>query len=190
MACTLIVSDPHKILCLILTSDSGVPLMMLGVGLLIPFRSAQVSIGLIAMTQIFLSISSGAVVLTSEIAMMSQGQHQHVAVILACLNLFCSIGSAIGQTLSSAIWTGIFPGALRRNLPPGTNVASIYGSLKVQLSYPIGSVERIAINAAYAHTQRLMLIASLGSLAGAIICVCLWRNTKISDFKQVKGTVA
>lgn len=168
----------------------GVPLMMLGVGLLIPFRTPGTNIGLIAMTQIFLSFSSGAVVLTGEIAMMAPGGHQHVAVILACLNLFCGIGSAIGQTVSAAIWTGSFPNALERYLPEDAEVVQIYSKLTTQLSYPLGSPERDGIIRAYGYSQRLMLITSLGGLAGACICVCLWRNINVKNMKQTKGIVA
>jgi MFS family permease len=168
----------------------GVPLMMLGTGLLIPFRSPGTNIGLIVMTQIFLSFSSGAVVLTGEIAMMAPGGHQHVAVILACLNLFCSIGSAVGATVSGAIWTGTFPQALARNLPEGTDVARIYGQLPVQLSYPLGSPERDGIIRSYGHSQRLMLITSLGGLTGACVAVCCWRSINVKNMKQTKGLVA
>lgn len=168
----------------------GIPLMMLGTGLLIPFRSPGTSIGLVAMCQIFLSFSSGAVVLTGEIAMMAPGGHQHVAVILACLNLFCSIGSAVGATVSGAIWTGTFPQALARNLPEDVDVASIYGQLPVQLSYPFGRPERDGIIRAYGYSQRLMLITSLGGLAGACIAVLCWRNINVKNLKQTKGVVA
>lgn len=67
---------------------------------------------------------------------MAAASHQHVAVVLAFLALFSSIGGAIGQTVAAAIWTGLMPGALDRNLPAShqAEATSIYASLETQLS--------------------------------------------------------
>ncbi|CAG9954847.1 unnamed protein product [Clonostachys rosea f. rosea IK726] len=168
----------------------GVPLMMLAVGLMYHFRTDQAAVGLIVMTQIFAGASSGAVVLCGEMAMMSPSDHQHIAAIIAILNLFCSMGSAVGGTVSAAIWTGVFPKKLKEYLPEGTNIAPIYGDLKVQIGYASGSPERLAIKRAYADSQKLMFTTSLCLLAGALICVVFWRDIKVKQIKQTKGVVA
>ncbi|KAJ5767069.1 uncharacterized protein N7511_004685 [Penicillium nucicola] len=165
------------------------PLMILGVGLMIKFRQPDAGIGYICMTQIFVAFAGGTTVICGELAMMAPSDHQHIAVVLAILNLFSSIGSAIGGTVSAAIWTSQFPKALAKYLPSEVNVASVYSNINVQLSYPFGSLERNAIAHAYGDAQRYMLITSVCMLALAWGCTALWRDIKVKDFKQVKGTV-
>jgi MFS family permease len=167
----------------------AIPLMMLGVGLMIEFRRPNSDIGYIVMTQIFVAFSGGTIVLCGELAMMAPSNQQHIAAIIAILNLFGSIGSAVGGTVATAIWTSVFPAALRRYLPPEVDANKVYGSIIAQLYYRPGTPARDAINRSYGEAQRYMLITSLALLGGAFICVALWRDIRIKDLKQVKGRV-
>lgn len=167
----------------------AIPLMMLGVGLMIEFRRANSDIGYVCMTQIFVAFAGGTIVLCGELAMMAPGGHQHIAAIIAILDLFGSIGSAAGSTVATAIWNSVFPDRLRKYLPPGVDVNRVYGSIVFQLAYKQGTPARDAINRAYGDAQRYMLITSISLLAGALICVMLWRDIKVKDVKQVKGRV-
>ncbi|KAF9631134.1 putative siderophore iron transporter protein [Lasiodiplodia theobromae] len=166
-----------------------VPLMMLGVGLMIHFRQAGQSIGYIVMTQIFVAFAGGPIVICGEMAMLSPSGHQHVAVIMAVLDLFGSIGSAIGGSIAAAIWTGTFYKNLVKYTPEGTDVASIYSDITVQTSYAVGSPERNGINRAYGDSQRIMCITSVCILCGALASVALWRNLNVKSIKQVRGNV-
>ncbi|KAK3303906.1 major facilitator superfamily domain-containing protein [Chaetomium strumarium] len=167
----------------------AVPLMLLGVGLMIQFRQPDAAIGYVVMTQVFVAFAGGPIVICVELAMMSTVDHQHIAAILAILDLFSSVGYAVGSTVSAAIWTGSFPAALRRHLPAGAPVEAIYSSLYTQLGYVWGSPIRQGIALAYADAQRYMLITSVCLLAGALIATAFWRDVKLKD-KQVKGLVA
>ena len=169
----------------------GMPLTILGVGLMILFRQAGQGVGYVVMCQIFIAFGGGTLVITSQTAAMAAASHQHVAVVLAFLALFSSIGGAIGQTVAAAIWTGLMPGALDRNLPAAhrAEAANIYASLETQLSYPWGSPARDAINQSYSECQRIMLIIATCALIPSWICVACWRDIKVKDFKQVKGRV-
>jgi len=141
------------------------------------------------MTQIFTAVAGGTIVIAGELAMMAPSDHQHMAVIIAVLNLFCSIGSAVGSTVSAAIWTGTFYNNLVKNVPAGVNVADIYASLPNQLSYKWGSPERTGIAQSYADSQRLMLITSICMLSCALIAAAFWRDINVKNIKQVKGRV-
>ncbi|RVX69420.1 hypothetical protein B0A52_06483 [Exophiala mesophila] len=167
----------------------AVPLMMLGVGLMIHFRRPNSDIGYIVMTQIFVAFSGGTIVLCGELAMMAPSDHQHIAVIVAILNLFGSIGSAAGGTVATVIWTTVFPRELRKCMPPEVDVDRVYGSIIAQLFYRPGTPARDCINNAYGEAQRYMLITSLALLSGALISVAMWRDIKVKDNKQVKGRV-
>ncbi|CAI7588271.1 unnamed protein product [Penicillium glandicola] len=165
------------------------PLMILGVGLMIKFRQPDAGIGYICMTQIFVAFAGGTTVICGELAMMAPSDHQHIAVILAMLNLFGSIGSAIGSTVSAAIWTSQFPKALAKYVPPEVSVATVYSDITAQLSYEWGSPARNAIARAYGDAQQYMLITSVCMLVVAWGCAAMWRDIKIKDLKQVKGRV-
>lgn len=167
----------------------AIPLMMLGVGLMIEFRRPNSDIGYIIMTQIFVAFSGGTIVLCGEMAMMAPSDQQHLAAILAILNLFGSTGTAAGGTVATAIWTSVFPASLHKYLPAGVDVDKIYGSIVAQMYYRQGTLERDGINRAYGDAQRYMLIASLCLLAAALISVAFWRDIRVKDIKQVKGRV-
>lgn len=169
----------------------GVPLTILGVGLMIAFRQPDVNIGYIIMCQIFIAFSGGTLVICEQMAAMAATTHQYVAVVLAVEGMFSSIGGAIGSTVAAAIWTGVFPKRLAEYLPEEAqaNLTMIYGDLVTQLSYPVGSPTRTAINHAYGDAQKLMIIAATAVLAIAVVAVAFWRDIKVKDFKQVKGTV-
>lgn len=167
----------------------ALPLMILGVGLMIHFRQASQSIGFIIMTQIFVAFAGGPVVIAGEMAMMAPSDHQHVAVIMAILDLFCSIGSAIGSAISSAIWTGTFYRELSVRLPAGAPIDKIYADINWQTKFAPGSIERIAIQNAYGASQRYMLIPSVCLLFCAWLCAWVWRDLDLEKNDQVEGVV-
>jgi MFS family permease len=167
----------------------SMPLMILGVGLMIEFRRPDTNIGYVIMTQIFTAFAGGPIVICVELAMMSTVEHQQIAAILAILDLFGSVGSAVGSTVSAAIWTGTFKDALRKHLPESAPIETIYGSLYPQLGYVVGDPIRHGIAMAYGEAQRYMLITSVCILGVAWVFTAFWRDVKLND-KQVKGLVA
>lgn len=169
----------------------GVPLTILGVGLMIAFRQPNVNIGYVVMCQIFIAFAGGTLVICEQMAVMAATSHQYVAVVLAVEGMFASVGGAIGSTVAGAIWTGVFPARLADLLPADAlpDLTLIYGSLEKQMSYPMGSPARDAIMQAYGDAQKSMIIAATAVLSIALVSVAVWRDIKVKDFKQVKGVV-
>lgn len=146
------------------------------------------------MTQVFKAISSGTLIICEELAAMAVVPHNEVAVMIAVLGLFSPIGDGVGRSISGAIWTSQLPSALRKYLPPSvganaTEVANIYGSLPVQLTYEWGSAERVAIVSAYGEVQRKMLITGVSFLPLALGSVLFWRDVNVKGLEQTKGRV-
>ncbi|KAK8103765.1 siderophore iron transporter [Apiospora kogelbergensis] len=170
----------------------AIPFTILGAGLMILFREPDVNIGYIIMCQIFIAVAGGGIVITEQVAALAATSHQYIAVVLAIEGMFASVGGAIGTTVATAIWTGIFPGKLEAYLPEEekANVLDIYGSLEIQQSFPIGSPARDALARAYGETQKLMLIAATVVLIIPWVAAMCWRDINVKKFKQVKGTVA
>lgn len=169
----------------------GVPLWILFTGLMIHFRTPGTPIGLVIMCEVFTSLAGGTLAQVEIIAVMSSVPHRDVAVSLALLALVTSVGGAVGQTISGAIWTNTLPGKLQEYLPDDlkSQAATIYGDLTVQLGYEWGSPAREAIVQAYGDTQKYMLIASVAASVGSLIWVSIMRNETLKDKTQTKGVL-
>lgn len=169
----------------------GVPLTLLGVGLMIHFRQPDQDVGYIVMCQIFVAFGGGILVICEQMTVMAVSAHQNIPEILAMESMMSSVGSSIGLTIAAAMWTGIFPKKLTKNLPESAmdNFANIYGDLTVQSSYPVGSETRTAIDKSYGETQRLMLITAFCVYALALAFVAMWKSINVKKIKQVKGVV-
>lgn len=169
----------------------GVPITILGVGLMIAFRQPDVSVGLIVLCQVLIAFSGGALVICEQMAAMAATSHRYIAVVLAVQAMSASVGGAVGSTVAAAVWTGVFPARLAEYLPPESRdkLAEIYADITVQLSYPIGTATRSAIARAYADAQKNMLAAATAVLVVALVAVAVWRDIPVKDFKQVKGRV-
>lgn len=168
-----------------------VPFYTLGLGLMIYFRQPNQKIGYIVMCEIFISIGGSVFILLVQIACLAAVDHQYVAAVLAVLYVFGSVGGAIGNTISGTIWTNTFYKALLRNLPESAlpNVTMIYADLATQLSYPVGSAERLAIQNAYGYAQTRMLAAGVGFSGLMFVWIFLFRNLDLSKKIQTKGIV-
>ncbi|GAO46566.1 putative siderochrome-iron transporter [Saitoella complicata NRRL Y-17804] len=167
------------------------PLMMLGAGLMIHFRQPDVNIGYVVMCQIFIAFAGGTLVICEQMAVMAAASHQHVAVMLAFVGLFSSVGGAIGDAIAGAIWTNTLPKALEAALPDDLKnmTNTLYLSTTTQLSYDFGTPERTAIIDAYGVAQRRMCIAATCVLVIAWASIFIWRDIHVDKKRQVKGVV-
>jgi hypothetical protein len=169
----------------------AVPIYIFSLGLMIHFRKPDMNIGYVVMCEIFISIGGSIFILCMQLAVLAAVDHQHVAAVLALLFVCGTIGGAIGNTISGAIWTNTFKPALEMYLPESAlpNVTSIYGDLVVQLSYPVGSPERLAIQEAYGYAQTRMLAAGTGVMSLSFIWTFMMRDINVSKLTQNKGIV-
>jgi hypothetical protein len=169
----------------------GVPITILGVGLMIKFRQPDVNIGYIVMCQIFIAFGGGTLVICEQMTVMAVSSQEIIPALLSMEGMVTSIGQALGSTIVEALWSGIFPQKLAKYLPKSaqSSLADIYGSIIVQSSYPIGSPTRDAINQAYGDTQRLMLITATCLHLLTWGSVVFWEDVNIKNIEQVKGLV-
>lgn len=169
----------------------GMPMTLLGVALMIVFRQPEVNIGYIVMCQLFIAFGGGTLVITQQVGAMAATTHQYVAVVLAMLAVFTSIGGAIGSSVAGAVWGGTFSSDLARFLPVESQADAplIAGNLTMQISYPLGDPTRIGIQNAYGNSQRIMLIAATAITCLGFPAVIMWRAIDTRKRKQVKGLV-
>ncbi|GJC83247.1 MFS siderochrome iron transporter 1 [Colletotrichum liriopes] len=171
------------------TGLAGVPFMVLGTALLIPYRTPSTSVGVLVVLQMLNGLGTGIFAACGQISIQSVVTHQEIATVMAIWGLFGSIGATVGYAIASGLWNNIVPVALERNLPDyaKNQTAAIFGSLDVQLSYPMGDPIRDAIIATYADVQHKMVIAGAAFIPVCLICVLCWKHVNIKKLEEEKG---
>ncbi|RFU25912.1 hypothetical protein B7463_g10421, partial [Scytalidium lignicola] len=169
----------------------AVPLYVFAQGLMTHFRKPNQNIGYIVMCQIFISIGGSVFIIVEQIGILAASDHQHIAAVLALLNVIGNVGAAIGNAISGSIWTNTFPQALARYLPESAlpDLDDIYNDLDTQLSYEVGSPTRLAIQNAYGYAQERMLIAGTAIMALSFIWILFIRNINVIKVQQTKGII-
>ncbi|KAI1324309.1 MFS general substrate transporter [Xylariaceae sp. FL0255] len=170
---------------------AALPVHIIGGALMIVFRRPDNHMFWLVFCQILITIGGSTLVICQQMAVMAVAKHGELASAMAILSLAGYLGTAIGSSLSGAIWNSTLPGALTEQLPNLTliEIGSIASDLKKQLSYPLGSPTRDAIIAAYGKSQMRMCIAGTLITLLEIGAVMIWRDVRMSRSKQVKGTV-
>lgn len=169
----------------------GLPLMMLGSGLMIHFRGADEGLGYVIMCQIFIAFAGGTMVIGNDMAVMAGGSREGIPLALALLGLFNSVGQSIGAAICAAIYNNTFLSALKSRLPAADQHLAetlLLGSYSAQIVYPVGSPVREACAYAWGQSQKMNCIASTCVLILGIPAIVMWKNYNV-DKKQVKGTV-
>lgn len=92
------------------------------------------------MSRILISIGGGCSVMTSQLATQASVPHQDMAIAIAILGLWTSIGGGVGSAIAGAVWTQRLPAQLAANLGgilSAEELALMYGDVTVaQLAEP------------------------------------------------------
>ncbi|KAF2124426.1 siderophore iron transporter-like protein mirB [Dothidotthia symphoricarpi CBS 119687] len=171
------------------TCYTGVPIMLLGTALLIPFRQPSTNPGVLALTQVLVGLGTGIFATCAQLAVMVPVTHQQVASALAFWGLFGSFGSSIGYSIAGAIWNNVMPAQLYNRLPEESKsrAAEIFSDIVIQSSFLDGTPERDAIVGAYAHAQRLMVITGSCFVPLCFASILIWKNINIKKLEEEKG---
>ncbi|KAL6703648.1 hypothetical protein ACN47E_009422 [Coniothyrium glycines] len=171
------------------TSYAGVPIVLLGTALLIPFRTPSTNPGVIAFTQVLVGIGTGIFVTCAQLAVMSPVTHQEIAVVNALWGMFGSFGSSIGIAIASAMWNNILPQQLYNRLPEASkgDYLTIFGDITIQSGFLDGTPERDAVVGAYAHVQRLFVITGACLVPLCLASIFIWKNINVKKLEAEKG---
>ncbi|KAL6883168.1 major facilitator superfamily domain-containing protein [Trichoderma longibrachiatum] len=149
---------------------AGTCLFMVAFGLLIHYRGSTADsarIGVIA-AQVVLGFAGGLFPYTAQASIQVGLKHENLAVMTGLFLALYNIGSALGNTVSGAMWTQILPQQLETRLAGINSTLAIeaYGNpLAAIVPYPPGTPERDAIIDSYQYIQRLLTITG--------ICICV-----------------
>ena len=164
----------------------GTILFLVAFGLLIRYRGSSASgdrSGVIG-AQVLLGIAGGMFPYPAQASLQVHVKHEHLALMTGIYLALYQIGSALGNTVSGAVWTQVGPSTLAKNLADiNSTVAELtYANpFAMILEYPIGTPERTAIIKSYQHIQRLLCIVGICLVLPLIIFACLCPNSKLND---------
>ncbi|KAL9028359.1 MAG: hypothetical protein Q9196_003264 [Gyalolechia fulgens] len=171
---------------------AGAAIYLLGTGLMIRYRTEASSTAQIVGTQIAIGIGGGMVNVPVQLGVQASVSHGEVAAATAVFLTIVEIGGAVGSAISGSVWTKNVPKKLALYLPldAQANATSIFGSLSLAQSYPIGSPERIAINRSYQETMNILLTIAVCLSVPLLPLSLIMSNYKLSQMDQkVKGNV-
>ncbi|CAK7266058.1 hypothetical protein SEPCBS119000_001828 [Sporothrix epigloea] len=169
----------------------GIPVSILGAGLLIKFRSSEYSIGLNILAQIFIGLGWGVLLLGYEMAAYAASDRDGIPIVYSLIGLSCSLFSSVALAVVTSIYNSVFPAALLRRLPADTmaDYMTIFeGGSTTQMLYPVGSGTRDAISYAWGETQKYLCILAAAIMVLGFPATYIWKDYRV-DRKQVKGTV-
>ena len=157
---------------------------MVAFGLLIHYRGGNgrdAHSGIIG-AQVLLGIAGGMFPYPAQASIQAATKHEHVAVITGLYLASYNIGSALGNTVSGAIWTQVVPGELTSRIGNATEALQWYASpLDLVALYPPGTPNRDAAIDSYKHVQRLLCITGICLCAVLIFFSCVIRNPRLGD---------
>ncbi|CAK7244658.1 MAG: ferrioxamine B transporter [Sporothrix thermara] len=164
----------------------GTTLFLVAFGLLIRFRGSPTSSnrsGVIG-AEVLLGIAGGMFPYPAQASIQASLKHENLAVMTGLFLATYNIGSALGNTVSGALWTQVLPATLEDHLDSinSTLAAAVYANpLAMAVEYPVGTVERTAMIEAYKHVQRLLTITGICLCVPLIALAMALRNPKLND---------
>ncbi|CAD6912035.1 unnamed protein product [Tilletia controversa] len=161
----------------------GVVIRLIGVSLMIKYRNADDPTIVLVLCQLLQGIGGGSIAIVMQVAVQIAVQRKDVAAVTALELLTAEIGAAIGSALAGMLFAGDLPKQLALALPqlPTEERNSIYSSLQVALSYPMGSPIRNGISEAWVQTMRLLCITATLFLLPALFFALALPNLTLPE---------
>ncbi|KAI5950989.1 hypothetical protein KGF54_004063 [Candida jiufengensis] len=140
-----------------------------------------------------MGFGAGFLTYSTQVSLCSVTNHEYMGIIIS-IHLSCYyIGSALGNSVSGAIWTNKMHGVIlenmeQMNISNATALASYaYGSpFEFILDNTWGSPERIAVVVSYAEVQKYLCIAGLVLCIPMIIFPFLLRDHKLESVQSLE----
>ncbi|KAB8251527.1 major facilitator superfamily domain-containing protein [Aspergillus flavus] len=164
---------------------AGTILFAVAFGILIQFRGGTGSSsysGIIG-GEILLGIAGGMFPYPAQASIQAATKHEHLAVITGLYLAVYNIGSAIGGTISGAVWRQRMGKELTKHLGGANETLTdlAFGKpFDFIVSYPVGTPEREAVILAYKEVQRILCITGICLTVPLIIFSLCIRNPRLT----------
>ncbi|KAM4058807.1 major facilitator superfamily protein [Hirsutella rhossiliensis] len=165
----------------------GTALYMVAFGLLIHYRGSTSGSGRAGVigAQVLLGVAGGMFPYTAQASLQVGLKHENLAVATGIYLAMYNVGSALGNTVSGAMWSQLLPAKLDETLADlnSTLAAAAYADpfTNVVAAYPVGTPERTAVVDAYQSIQRILCITGVCLCVPLIFFAMMLRNPKLSN---------
>ncbi|KAK4984267.1 hypothetical protein LTR50_006714 [Elasticomyces elasticus] len=162
----------------------GSCIYLMGIGLMIRYRTEGASTVALVGCQIAVGIGGGMLNVPAQLGVQASASHQEVAAATAVFLTILEIGGAVGSAISGAVWTANIPIKLAEYLPAESHdqATAIFGNITLaSQGWPMGSPTRIAINRAYQETMTKLLTIAVCVCVPLIPLSLLMKNYKLDE---------
>lgn len=153
----------------------GLGVKIIGVGILLDGGRATSSTAALVLAQIIVGAGGAFSVVGSQVASQASVPHQDVALVIALLSLWSTIGGSIGAAIAAVIWDTKMPVLLREYLPANTTdaeVTAFFGDITTIRAYDFDSPTRQGAIRAYQETLWYLIVVALGLSFIPLIASC------------------
>lgn len=164
----------------------GTSIYMIGFGLLIRYRGSLAGnskVGVVA-GQVLLGFGSALFSWPAQASMQAHIKHEHLAVMTGTFLASYNVGSAIGNTISGAIWTQLLPSSLQAELSginPALAISAYKDPFTAIAEWPMGTPERTAIVSSYQYIQHRITITGICLCVPLMAFALAVRDPKLND---------
>lgn len=102
------------------------------------------------------------------------------------------IGSATGSAIGGAIWTHVLFSRLLIYLPDASKnkAGAIRDSFTFASSFPVGSLERTAINNSYTDVMHIQFVVTLGFMGASFLASLFIQDVDLKEMDKSKQSEA
>lgn len=163
----------------------GTALWLIGLGVLYHFRGGEGSKDGVIGALVVIGLGTTMFSYPITVSVQSATSHDNMALVSGMTYTLYRVGSAVGNSVSGAVWTNILPGRLAKNLAPFNNeTLSSYAystPYSFIIDYPWGTPERDAVVEAYKHIQRMETLIALCFCVLLIFFALFLRDPELTD---------
>ncbi|WVR04917.1 hypothetical protein IAU60_001929 [Kwoniella sp. DSM 27419] len=159
---------------------SGLLFRIIGMGLNFYLVNGNSSTAVIVLSKVFISIGGGISVISSQVATQGSVPHTDLALAMAILSLWTSVGGSVATAIAASVWNRRVPAALDKYLGGvynSTELATIFGDITVaRVTEP-----RELIIAAYNEAVHPLYLAAFLTSFVSLIFGALTTNFYLGD---------
>ncbi|GMM56150.1 siderophore transporter [Maudiozyma humilis] len=152
-------------------------------GLLVHYRGNSGAHSGIIGSLCLLGFGAGFFTYTTQASIQASAKtHQKLGVITALYLASYNVGSAVGGSVSGAIWTQVLPKQIEKGITNSTLAAEAYGSpFTFITTYTWGTPEREVVVHAYRYVQKILCIVGLVFCIPLLGAAFLLRNYEMKE---------
>ncbi|KAG7825121.1 hypothetical protein KL909_001413 [Ogataea angusta] len=165
----------------------GIAMWFIAMGLMVRYRGGDgTKDGLIG-AQCLFGFGAGFFTYVTQASIQTVTDHEHMASLLSLYLCLYYVGSALGGSISGAIWTQLLPKEIYKRISNTTEAAAAYGSpLTWIYEHPWGDPDRMALVASYRYVQKILVTVGLCFCVPLLAFAFLLKDPKLESVQSLK----